>query len=306
MGIKSTGLSEAGLRSEFFKVYDPVVDDALFQKVAQRIVSTKDVEHHKWLGSLPSMEELGPGLKLHGLRSESYDVANLKYATGLEVDQDEVDDDQTGQIKIRVQQLAEQAALHKDELLGDLLENGGSTGFVAYDGQIFFSASHASGASGSQDNDLTSVVADGDTNVFTAAEGKAALQAAIKAMMSFKDDRGRPMKIKPTGLMLVCPPAQMFNWMEVLNTALISNTDNIMKGVANVVSFGELTTSGRWYLLKTDGIVQPFIFQDRVPLTFTYSDEDMFKRSKHLYKVDARYRMAYAMWQYAIRYVFTT
>lgn len=306
MGIISTGLSEAGLRSEFFGIYDPADDEALHQLVAERIASTKDVEHHRWLGSLPSMEEWGPGLKLHGLRTDSYDVANMLYATGIEADQTEIDDDQTGQIVRRVRQLAEQAALHKDQVLGDLLENGGSTGFISYDGKIFFSASHESGASGTQDNDLTEGVADDDVNVFTAAEGETALQNAITAMLDFKDDRGRSMNIKPTGLVLVCPNRQLYRWKKVVETALISNTDNVMKNSVSVIPFGELTTDGVWYLFKTDGVFKPFIFQDREAVKFEQSDEDRFKRNKILYKVQGRYRLAYGLWQYAVRTTFTT
>ncbi len=41
--------------------------------------------------------------------------------------------------------MADRAAQHKDVLIGELLKNGASTGFLSYDGQIFFSANHASG-----------------------------------------------------------------------------------------------------------------------------------------------------------------
>ena len=311
MGVISLGLTEKGLKGGFERAFGPKTDKTLYRKLAMRVESDRDEEHHRWLGSLPGMEEWGPGLKLHGLSAESYNVANMKYATGLEIDRDTVSDDQTQQIMKRVGQLGRQAALHKDELLGDLFENGASANFKSYDDAIFFSAAHETGASGAQDNDLTFTVADADVNVFTAAEGETALQNAISAMMSFLDDRGRPFKIQPTGLAIVCPVIQMFRWQKVVKTAVIDSTDNIMKGVAEVIPFSELSqTSGAWYLVKTDDAeAMPFIFQDREPITQEYlgpGSEEWVKRHKATYSVWARYRMAYGFWAHCVKTTYGT
>ena len=62
------------------------------------------------------------------------------------------------------------------------------------------------------------------------------------------------------------------------------------------------------YLLKTNGVVRPFIFQDREPLEFgslAEESEEGFKREKLLFGVRARYRMTYGYWQYAVRTTFT-
>ncbi|HQE27629.1 MAG TPA: Mu-like prophage major head subunit gpT family protein, partial [Phycisphaerae bacterium] len=59
--------------------------------------------------------------------------------------------------------------------------------------------------------------------------------------------------------------------------------------------------------LKTDGVVRPFIFQDREPVEFgalTENSEEGFKREKLLFGVRARYRLTYGYWQFAIRTVF--
>ena len=68
-----------------------------------------------------------------------------------------------------------------------------------------------------------------------------------------------------------------------------------------------LTNAAIWYLLKTDGVVRPFIFQDREPVEFSAlaeNSEEAFKREKFLYGVRARYRMTYGYWQYAVRTTF--
>ncbi len=98
-------------------------------------MSTKDQEKYRWLGSVPRMREWGTGRKAQGLRQEAYDVDNLKYESSIEVDRDEISDDQTGQIRIRIGELAVAAATHKDYLLAQLLINGATSGYNSYDGQ---------------------------------------------------------------------------------------------------------------------------------------------------------------------------
>ena len=78
----------------------------------------------------------------------------------------------------------------------------------------------------------------------------------------------------------------------------------MLEGIARVVAFPWLSDASKWYLLKTDGVVRPFIFQDREPVEFNAlaeESEESFKREKFLYGVRARYRMAYGYWQYAVR-----
>jgi len=74
-----------------------------------------------------------------------------------------------------------------------------------------------------------------------------------------------------------------------------------------VIALPRLASVTTWYLLKADGVIRPFIFQDREPVEFTalenQSDEG-FRREKYLYGVRARYRLTYAMWQYAVSNVF--
>ena len=68
-----------------------------------------------------------------------------------------------------------------------------------------------------------------------------------------------------------------------------------------------LTLATTWYLLKTDGVLRPFIFQDREPVEFTALEENSdegFRREKFLYGVRARYRLAYGEWRFAVSNVF--
>ena len=304
MAIINTGLLTKGLRSEFFNRFDKTATH--FADLSTRIQSNSDTERYKWLGSLPRMREWGTGRIAKGLGNESYSVENLKYESTLEVDRDEISDDKTGQIRIRVAELAQRAATHKDYLIAQLLINGETAGFNSYDGVSFFNDAHVSGYSGAQDNKLTGSALDPDNP--TTDEFKAALKTAIGALMGFKDDQGDPMSISATGLSCIVPSTMYLTALEAVNATLVNSTSNVVAGAARIIAFPWLTDQSKWYLVKNDGVVRPFIFQDREAVEFTalteQSDEG-FRREKFLYGVRARYRMAYGYWQHAIRLEFT-
>lgn len=304
MAVINTGLLTKGLRSEFFDRFKKTT--AYYQDLSTRVASNSDAETYRWLGTVPKMREWGTGRLARGLRTESYSVENLKYEATVEVDRDEIADDQTGQIRIRIGELAQRAATHKDYLLGQLLISGATAGYNSYDGVAFFSGSHVSGASGTQDNDLTFAAA-ATSNEPTTDEFKNALKQAIATMMGFKDDQGEPMSLDTNGLVCVVPTTMLFTALEAINATVIGSTSNVLQGAARVVALPWLSSATTWYLLKTDGVVRPFIFQDREPIEFgslSEESEDGFKREKLLFGVRARYRMTYGYWQHAVRTVF--
>jgi len=305
LAVINTGLLTKGLRSEFLNRFEATT--TYFQDLSTRIPSNSDTENYKWLGSVPRMREWGTGRVARGMRTESYSVENLKYEATLEVDRDEISDDKTGQIGIRIGELAQRAATHKDYLLAQLLINGEQAGFHSYDGVSFFASTHQSGASGQQSNLLSYTATDPDEP--TTDDFKGALKAAIAAMMGLKDDAGDPMAVSATGLACVVPTTMYLTALEAVNAAMIGSTSNVLAGFARVIAFPWLSDTSKWYLLKTDGVVRPFIFQDREPVEFTALTEESdegFRREKFLYGVRARYRMTYGYWQFGIRTDFTT
>lgn len=305
MAVVSTGLVgqlTEGVRSEFFNAFNAT--PTRYADWSTRIESTGEQNNYRWLGTVPNMRLWGTGRLAKGLRDESYDVRNLKYEATIAVSRDEISDDNTGQINVRVNELAQRAATHKDYLLAQLLINGGTSGYNSYDGVSFFNDAHVSGASGSQDNNLTF---DADATP-TTAQFKSAFQNAVQSMLGFKDDQGEPMMISQGGLVVVVPPALYFQAAEAMQATVISNTSNVIAGMASVVVFPWLTEALTWYLLKTDTVVRPFVFQDREPIEFTSvtdpEDSDVFTREEYLYGVRARYAMAYGYWQYAVKTLF--
>ena len=303
MAVINTGLLTKGLRSEFFARFDATT--TYHQDLTTRIPSNSDSETYKWLGSIPRMREWGQGRVARGLRTESYSVENLKYESTIEVDRDEISDDQTGQIRLRIAELAERAATHKDYLVAQLLINGNAAGFDSYDGVSFFSESHQSGGSGVQSNMRSATAADAAEP--TTDEFKSSLKAAIAALMSFKDDQGDPMSITATGLVCIVPTSMFLTALEAVNATVVGNTSNILQGAARIIPSPWFSAEDTWYLLKTDAAVRPLIFQDREPVEFTALTEESdegFRREKYLYGVRARYRITYGYWQHAVQIEF--
>jgi len=204
-------------------------------------------------------------------------------------------------------ELAQRAATHKDYMISQLLINGATAGYNSYDGVTFFNDAHVSGDSGDQDNDLTYAAA-ADDNQPTTDEFKGSLKQAIASMLAFKDDQAEPLPMTMTQMACVVPPTMLFTAMEAVNATVINQTSNVLQGAARIIALPWLETVNVWYLLKTDGVVRPFIFQDREPVEFgslAENSEESFKREKLLFGVRARYRMAYGYWQFAVRTSFT-
>ena len=247
--IISTGLLTRNVRGEFFNRFNAA--QTYYQRLATTLKSSTATENYRWLGSVPQMREWVGGRQAKGLRAESYDVANLKYEATMEVDRDEVSDDQTGQIMIRVGELAQRAATHKDYLIAQLLINGATAGFNSYDGVSFFNDAHVSGNSGNQDNKLTLEAASG-TNP-TSAEFLTALTNAISAMLGFKDDQGQPMMLDAKGIAAIVPPALWPTATQAVQAQMLNNTTNVFSGIAEVICFPWLTDATKFYTLKTSG-----------------------------------------------------
>ena len=116
------------------------------------------------------------------------------------------------------------------------------------------------------------------------------------------------MSLSATGLVCVVPTTMYLTALEAVNASVISSTSNVLEGVARVIAVPWLEDQSMWYLLKTDGVVRPLIFQDREPVEFTSlteTSDEGFHREKFLYGVRARNRMTYGYWQHAVQVDFT-
>ena len=285
-------LLEAGLRAVFFDAYEAA--PVSWEQIATVVPSEQDTEKYAWLGAVPKMREFKDERLPAGLLEHDYSIKNKTWEASIAVERAALEDDLYGQIKLRVQSLADEARRHQDELVFGLMKDGFAS--LCYDGQYFFDTDHSEGDSGTQSNKGTSALS------------AAALQAAFTAMMKFKDDKGKPMGIIPDTL--VVPADLKWTAMEMLESVYAPDTAanktdmrrNVLSGALSLVVSPYLTDTNDWFLLCTKRIVKPVIFQSRTPIEFSAlegNSENGFMRDQYVYGVRARYNVGYGLWQMA-------
>lgn len=295
----------AGMKTEFLKAYADEVSSE-YERVATIIKSTKDQETYPWLGAVAKMKEWKDERVPKAMLEHYFTVVNRDWEGTIEVDRNALDDEQYGQIKIRIRQLAQEAKRFIGELTFELLGEGdtdtGKAGtnfanqtITCYDGNAYFDTVHSEGVSGTQ------------SNKGTVAFSFANLQTAITAMKGIKDDAGKFLNVNPD--LLVINQSDEWTAREVLNSSFYPVTTsgsgaklatNVLKGALDLYVTPYLE-SGTWAVLDTTNMVKPMILQMRKTPQFTslLKGQDSFLRKKLFFGVDARLEVAFGMWQYA-------
>lgn len=271
--------------------------------------SDQESETYKWLGQSPAVREWVGGRNAKGFTENGLTIVNKKYEATLEVPVDWMRRDKTGQLMLRINELAGRTNSHWASLLSTLILNGEAT--TCYDGQYFFDTDHSEGSSGSQSNDLTFAAATG--TVPTTTEFADSLLAAIAAIVGFKDDQGEPMNEDANSFLVMAP----INMLATARAA--AGAQYLINGVSNpvlsqndfnvtVVGNARLTNTDRYYVFRTDGDVAPFIRQEEEGVTISAIAEGSeleFNDDVHHYGVKAIRNVGYGYWQKSCLTTFT-
>ncbi|MBN2080905.1 Mu-like prophage major head subunit gpT family protein [bacterium] len=283
-----------GFKSLFEKSFSAA--EPLYPRLATVVDSTSDKESYNWLGNVPALREWTDERVPGALRTHEYEIPNRKYEATIEVDRETFEDDRLGQVKPRIEELALRAACHPDELVVGLLNGGFAT--ACYDGAYFFDSAHSEGDSGTQ------------SNLLSAALDPAGLEAAITAMMGFKDDQGKPLGVKPDTLLV--GPDNFFTAREILNSVsiVVAGSTDVEKPAGNPLSgmlnleVSPFVEAGKWFVLATGYPVRPLIMQWRIRPEFTAvtdpSDEYVFSTDVFKYGVRSRLGAGYGLWYLAV------
>ena len=289
-----SGLLLAGLKTAFFNTYQESPHQ--WDKIATRIPSEKDTEHYAWLGALPGVNEFVDERKTGDLSGYDYFIKNKTWESTIGVDRAALEDDQYGQIAMRVKQMASTANQHLDLVTFGLLATGFAS--LCYDGLPMFNAAHPLGKTGAT-----------QSNIGTDALSATSLQSAITQMMRFQDDVGRPMGVVPD--MLCVSPENYWEAATLLNSAFFPDPlttanqqlgINPLKGLLNLVVSPFLTDPNDWFLLDTKRTVKAIILQMRKEFEFNALEQDTetgFLRDTFYYGVRARYNVGYGDWRSA-------
>lgn len=284
-------------------------DESWVSRYAMKITSKQETESYGWLGMVPAMREWIGGRDPKKLREFTYSISNKDYEATLEILTKELRRDASGQIKIRIAELARRCLSHPTKLLSTKIIDGESV--ACYDGQYFFDTDHSEGSSGTQDNDRTGAAATGTTP--TVQEMRDAIMVCIQAILGFKDDQGEPMNEGARNFEVMVPTlywgvAQSAVGLQVLGGGEVNILPSLAGFKIDVIPNARLTWTDKFAVFRTDGDTKPFILQEEVPLNVSAVAEGSqleFTDRKHWYGVDWSGNVDFGFWQHACLYTFT-
>lgn len=299
-------LSSRAIIGEFYNTLQQDLGGAWVPQVSNLFNSDQESETYKWLGMAPAMREWVGGRLAKGFRDNGITITNKTFEATLEVLLDELRRDKTGQVMVRVRELAERTNAHWAKLLSTLIIAGESA--TCYDGQYFFDTDHAEGDSGTQSNDISYNA--GTTTAPTASEMESAILENVQKLLSFKDDQGEPMNEEARSFLVMVPVPFMAASAAALKNPVI--TDSVGSRTNTITSLGgfsfelavnpRLTWTEKFAVFRTDGQTKAFIRQEEEGVTVSAIAEGSeleFKENKHLYGVKAIRNVGYGYWQHA-------
>ena len=274
----------------------PIIVDAL----TERVQSTGDDEKHEWLAQPPQMTEFKGAQRFDQMSGTGFTLANITYASAVQILRDHLADNRSGSIRMRLMQLVNVATAHAGKLVVSTLTDNA----VGYDGVSLFNDTHPerNGEGGTQDNLLAGT---GVTLATVAAD----VAAARAALLNFTAENGEPFHGDGFNQMVfVCSPALEKVMREVLNSTLISNTTNVQAGMGELIVQPRLTgtDANDWYAFVTDPTRKPLIFQERQALEAEVIAEgsELWIRDRLAeFSVSGRYACGPGFWQSAVKTV---
>lgn len=307
--MSAKGLSSRAIIGRYYERLAAAPGMGWIDSISNYFNSDQESETYKWLGQVPQMREWIGGRQPKGFLENGITIANKHFEATLDVMVREMRRDKTGQVMVRVDELADRTNSHWAKLLSTLIENAEST--VCYDGQYFFDTDHSEGDSGAQSNDIsvdisalpTSVHGSGATAP-SVEEMQLAILEGAKQLYSLKDNQGEPLNENARSFLVMVPVSLMVPAEAAVSMPLVANGSNITQAMRNinlsVAVNPRLTWTDKFSLWRTDGAVKPLIRQEEQPVqikAIAEGSELEFREDKHQYGVDTWRNVGYGMWQ---------
>jgi phage major head subunit gpT-like protein len=303
-------LSDRAIIGRFYQTLESG-NDAFIDSVAFPVQSDQASETYAWLGQTPMMSEWLGNRKKNSIRTVEYAVKNTEYDTGLEIDERDLRRDKTGQIMIRIDELAAKTNRFRGKLLIEKMIAGEAA--TCYDGQYFFDTDHSEGASGSQSNDISVDVSElpvtnkGSTTAPSPSQLQHCVGMAIQAILGFKDDQGDPINEEAQSFLCMIPVPYWLAMASALKAPITDGGDSnvLMQMDGFSVAFRpspRITWTEKFAVFRTDGRVKPFIMQEELPVQLRVlgeGSEYAKLNKKHLYIPEWCGGVGYGYWQHA-------
>jgi phage major head subunit gpT-like protein len=299
--VTETGLTSRAIIGRFYRRLEEHAESAWWTRLALQFSSNQESETYRWLGMVPQVREWIGGRQVKPLRSNGVTIANKTWEATIRIDADEQRRDKTGQILVRINEMARRVATHPNKLLTDLITAGAST--ATYDGSNFFASDHAEGDSGPQSNSISQAVT--APTAPTEDEMYQAIIQGLAQLMQLRDDTGEPINEGAREFIVMVP----MNFLPVTLTALTQPRGEISNPLAGPEPFRvtwlanpRFTWNDRFCVFRSDGATRPFIFQEELPVqvhALAEGSELEANENQHQYGVKAIHAAGFGFWQNA-------
>lgn len=266
-----------------------------WQEVAMLVPSSGEQENYAWLGDFPMLREWIGERAVKELSEYEYSIKNKKFESTVRVAADRIADDSFGIYGPMMQKLGESAGQWPDTMVFPCLADGFST--AGFDGKTFFATDHTVGTGGKKQK---------FSNRSNKPLSLGAYEEARSTLMSYCNDEGIPLGIVPN--LLVVPPSLEGVARKILKNEFIDDggvtVSNPWKDTAEILVVPQLANHPKkWFLLQTNGVLKPLIWQVRQEPEFQGmtdpNSENVFKKDEFLYGVKARGNVGFGFWQQA-------
>jgi phage major head subunit gpT-like protein len=276
-----------------------------WSQVAMSVASDTELETYGWMDRIPKMRQwLGPrAVQNAPLRSRS--VTNLDWELTESIPRNKFLDDKLGLYSGIAKNMGWQAKKLHDQQLALLIQSNP----VGFDGVAFFATTHLTDI----DNPSSPV----QSNTLALPLTPTNYSAARAKMRSWNGRDGQPYGSRPS--LLVVPPSLEEAALIILNSDMIAPSTfggsaqvggqtNILKNSAKLLVIDELENAPTtWYLLDNEGMIKPFVVQERQAPNFVYlnspTDPNVFWAKQFIFGVDSRSAYDVSLWFKALRSV---
>lgn len=311
-------LSSRAIIGRYYKTLEQDPGAAWIGAISNLFQSNQPTEEYPWLGQAPAMREWIGGRQAKGFRENGITVKNRLFEATLEVNIDELRRDKTGQIMVRVDEMAQRTNAHWATLLSTLILSGESA--VCYDGQFFFDTDHTEGENvTNQSNDISVDISALPTGVHGASaaapsveEFQLSVAEGVARMTAFKDDQNEPMNENARSFLVMVPVPLM----QIASKALYVPSDQATGGsqttlqsmrndgfTINYVTNARLTWTDKFAIFRTDSAIKPLIRQEETGVemkAIAEGSELEFQHRKHHFGVETWRNVAFGLWQHAM------
>lgn len=311
-------LSSRAIQGMYFARLEQNVGQAWIDTITNYFTSDQDSETYPWLSQAPQMREWVGGRNAKGFTTNGIEIKNKHFEATIEFKTKDVRRDKTGQVQVRINDLADRTNSHWTSLVSTLILNGATT--VCYDTKYFFATDHTEGNSGTQSNKISVDVSalpcsvHGTNTAPSVEEMQQAILQGIAQIKSFKDDQGEPMN-EGAAQFLVMVPTSLWLTAEAAtkNAVLASNAVNLipnMQGLQIAVAENARlnTWTDKFAIFRMDGSVKPIIRQEEEPVKLKAKAEGSefeFDNDAWQFGVDTWRNAGLGLWQGCCQVILT-